>query len=149
MLDTVVVRKGYLYLLKNLILGGYKIGITTAPKSRFKQLSVGSKSELIGYWEHEAYRELEKYFHKLYAEYRVPQSEWFDLSQDHIQSVIDVMHTAGLTQYVSTDYTPKYTSNRPVVTTAGPELSSTASWNYFGLLVLTALLSYTLGAVVS
>ncbi len=146
MLETVIVRKGYLYLLKNLILGGYKIGITTAPKTRFKQLSVGTKSAIIGYWEHDAYRELEKYFHKLYAEHRVPQSEWFDLSQDHIQSVIDVMHTAGITQYVSPDFTPKYTSNRPVITTVPPELSSTATWNYFGLLVLIAVISYLIGA---
>ena len=149
MLDTVVVRKGYLYLLKNLILGGYKIGITTAPKSRFKQLSVGTKAELIGYWEHNAYRELEKYFHKLYAEHRVPQSEWFDLSQDHIQSVIDVMHTAGFTQYLDDNYTANYTSNRPVVVTVGPEDNSTANSTYFGVLILVAALCYTLGAAFS
>ena len=44
------IKTGYLYLLKNNILGGYKIGITTAPTSRFKALGVGTKSTLIGYW---------------------------------------------------------------------------------------------------
>jgi len=149
MLDTVVVRKGYLYLLKNLILGGYKIGITTAPKSRFKQLSVGTKADLIGYWEHDAYRELEKYFHKLYAEYRVPQSEWFDLSQEHIQSVIDVMYTAGVTQYLDPAFTPQFTTDRPAVITAGQSDDSLSRWNYFGLLFILCTISYLIGASIS
>ena len=58
------IKTGYVYLLKNNILGGYKIGITTAPSSRFKSLSVGSKATLIGYWRLDAYRELEKHLIK-------------------------------------------------------------------------------------
>ena len=75
-MQTLEIKTGYIYLLKNNVLGGYKIGITTAPKSRFKSLAVGIKATLIGYWQLDAYRELEKQLHKEYGAKRVPQSEW-------------------------------------------------------------------------
>ena len=79
MLTNIETKQGFVYLLKNTLLGGHKIGITTAPESRFKSLEVGTKAELLGYWPSDHYRELEKHFHKYYADHRVPQSEWFVL----------------------------------------------------------------------
>ena len=94
------IKTGYLYLLKNNILGGYKIGITTAPKSRFKALAVGTKATLIGYWQLDAYRELEKHLHKRYAAQRVPQSEWFNLTEEEIRSVIQNVSSIGSTEFL-------------------------------------------------
>ena len=58
--STLEIKTGYIYFLKSNLLGGYKIGITTNPVSRFKALAVGTKATLIGYWSLDAYRELEK-----------------------------------------------------------------------------------------
>ena len=79
---------GYLYLLRNPLLCGYKIGNTTSPATRFNTLSVGEKTELICYWKTDEYRELEKYFHKLYKAERLPQSEWFDLTTETVDTIV-------------------------------------------------------------
>ena len=148
MFDTIVVKEGYIYLLKNELLGGYKIGITTSPKIRFKQLAVGTKSKLIGYWEHAAYRELEKYFHKVYKEVRVPQSEWFDLQASDIQHVIDCMTTAGITQYLDPDYIGMFTPNRPVVYRQGYIPPNRSNWTYFSIAAIVCTLAFMLGSAI-
>lgn len=71
---------GFVYLLKEQQ-GGYKIGITDNVKRRFKQLEVGTKSDCIGYWSSKDYKEIENHLHMMFDRERVPQSEWFHLSE--------------------------------------------------------------------
>ncbi len=93
---NIATKPGYLYLLKNTLLGGYKIGITTSPSSRFKALAVGEKTEIVGYWQTDNYRELEKYYHSQYKVVRCPQSEWFNLEESDVTSIVN---TAEATQF--------------------------------------------------
>ena len=93
-------KPGYLYLLKNTLLGGYKIGITTSPSSRFKALAVGEKTEIVGYWQTDNYRELEKYYHSQYKVVRCPQSEWFNLEEADVTAIVNQMHSSAMTQYL-------------------------------------------------
>ncbi len=93
-------KPGYLYLLKNTLLGGYKIGITTNPTARFKALAVGEKTEIVGYWQTDNYRELEKYYHTEYKVVRCPQSEWFNLEESDVTAIVNQMHSSAMTQYL-------------------------------------------------
>lgn len=137
------VKPGYLYVLKNTLIGGYKIGITTSPTSRFKALSVGTKAELIGYWKCEYYRELEKQLHKEYTNVRVPQSEWFDLDPLQLQNVIKKISSLGQAEFVIpaiaeslTDVMPQY----KIVKVPPYKQGEYATWNYFGFTILCTLL---------
>ena len=111
---TLEIKTGFVYVLKSTLLGGYKIGITTSPSSRFKALAVGSKAELVGYWSVDAYRELEKQLHKEYADKRVPQSEWFDLTDKELLEVISKISSLGFPEYIEPEtakvieYKPHY-----------------------------------------
>ena len=96
-------KPGYLYLLKNNLLGGYKIGITTNPSSRFKALAVGEKTEIVGYWQTDNYRELERYYHSEFKAVRCPQSEWFNLDEDNVTHIVNQMHSSAMTQYLDAD----------------------------------------------
>lgn len=135
-------KPGYLYLLKNKILGGYKIGITTAPTSRFKALAVGEKTELIGYWQHDGYRELERYYHKLYSVERVPQSEWFNLDNDAVAAIVDQMYSSAVTQYLSPEIQAQFVGTQfnfnPPADTSGV--------NGFIVAALAAAVAYLVGA---
>ena len=143
----IAVKPGYLYLLRNTVLGGYKIGITTAPESRFKALSVGDKTELVGYWQTDYYRELEKHYHKLYKDERVPQSEWFDLTDTAVDDIVNQMHSSAVTQWLDPEkraafvgsqfnYVPPYRD------------SGMSGWNYMGLVVIAMTIAYFLGATI-
>lgn len=140
------VKPGYLYLLRNTLLGGYKIGITTAPTSRFKALAVGDKTELIGYWQTDAYRELEKYYHKLYKEERCPQSEWFKLEPEMVDDIVQQMHSSAATQYLEEDRAPEFVG--PQFRFVVPTEDTHANWKYFSVLVLAMSLAYTIGALI-
>ena len=136
-MQTLEIKAGYIYLLKNNILGGYKIGITTAPKSRFKALAVGSKATLIGYWELDAYRELEKQLHKEYAEQRVPQSEWFSLSDTDVADVIQKIASISTPEFLLPEYTQSFTGPQYKVVKVAPyKTADYYSWNVFGLIVI-------------
>ncbi len=80
---------GYVYILRNLLGEGYKIGITANIHQRFKALEVGSKAKCVGYWSSENYKNLESFLHGLYTPARVPQSEWFMLNNDQLEFAID------------------------------------------------------------
>ena len=93
--ETAVV--GTLYILKDLLKGGYKIGISKNIKARLKQLEVGKKAEVVGLWESPNYSDLERMLHSRYAEYRIPQSEWFALGYDELSNAVDWLN-ANATQ---------------------------------------------------
>lgn len=136
------VKPGYVYILKSTVLGGYKVGITTAPTSRFKALCVGTKAELIGYWKCEYYRELEKQLHKEYTEVRVPQSEWFDLDGLQLLDVIRKISSLGETEFLIPSIAQSLTHVMPhykIVKTPPYKQGEYAGWNYFGITVLCTL----------
>ena len=137
------IKTGYLYLLKNNILGGYKIGITTAPKSRFKALSVGTKATLIGYWQLDAYRELEKQLHKEYADFRVPQSEWFDLSDQEIRNVIQKVTSIASTEFLMPEFAQSFAGPQYKIIKVPPyQQAENSNWQMFCLLVLAFVAGY-------
>jgi hypothetical protein len=84
---------GTLYVLKDLQMGGYKIGISASIKDRLRALKVGTKAEVIGLWESHNYTDLERMLHKRYDHCRIPQSEWFALSSDELDKVIYWLNT--------------------------------------------------------
>jgi hypothetical protein len=141
------VKTGYVYLLKNNILGGYKIGITTAPRSRFKALAVGTKATLIGYWQLDAYRELEKHLHKQYAAQRVPQSEWFNLTEEEIRNVIQNVSSIGTTEFLLPELAQSFVGPQYKITKVPPyKQADFANWKMFGLLVIALAAGYLLGS---
>ena len=138
------VKPGYVYVLRSNVLGGYKVGITTSPTSRFKALAVGTKADLVGYWQCPYYRELEKQLHKEYTAQRVPQSEWFDLDAEQLQEVITKIASLGTTEFLEPELTRQLADVVPqykIVTTPPYKQNEYAGWNYFGITVLIAALS--------
>jgi len=138
-------KPGYLYLLRDTMFGGYKLGITTSPTARFKALAVGTKTEIIGYWQHDNYRELEKHFHKFYAAVRVPQSEYFKLSAEMVQTIVNQMYSSAITQYLAPEVRPEFVGSSFRFVDTPPHIQDEyAGWRYFSLLVITAAVVYLL-----
>ena len=81
----------FVYIIKSTLLGGYKIGITNCIERRMKQLEVGKKATKVAVFSCDHSRLLEKTLHKQYDEYRIPQSEWFDLTDQHLSDVIEYL----------------------------------------------------------
>ena len=134
------VKTGYIYFLKSTLLGGYKIGITTSPASRFKALAVGTKAILIGYWKLDAYRELEKQLHKEYAAKRVPQSEWFDLDASEIRDVIQKITSISTVEYLLPELAQSFVGPQyKIIKTVPYEANRYAGFNYFAALVISTM----------
>ena len=144
-METLEVRTGYLYFIKSELLGGYKIGITTAPKSRFKALAVGTKAKLIGYWKLDAYRELEKKLHSEYAAERVPQSEWFDLDCTQVREVIQKIASISDCEFLLPEFAQSFVGPQyKIVKTEPYKANEYAAWNYYGALVISTMVGILL-----
>jgi len=141
-MQTLEVKTGYIYLLKNNILGGYKIGITTSPKSRFKALAVGTKATLIGYWQLDAYRELEKQLHKEYGDCRVPQSEWFKLSDQDIKDVIQKITSISNIEFLLPEYAQTFAGPYYRIVKVPPYTHTESNWQTFGMITVAFILGY-------
>ena len=142
-MKTLEIKTGYVYLIKSLLLGGYKIGITTAPQSRFNALEIGTKAELIGYWSLDAYRELEKQLHAEYKDVRIPQSEWFDLTTEQVETVIQAITSIAKTEFLLPEYVQEFSMPQYQLVKVVPYLSNEyASFKYFGILVLSIIESW-------
>ena len=144
-MQTLEVKTGYIYFIKSELLGGYKIGITTAPKSRFKALAVGTKAKLLGYWKLDAYRELEKQLHKEYAAERIPQSELFDLNSTQIREVIQKIASISECEFLLPEMAQSFVGPQyRIIKTEPYKAAEYAGWNYFGLLVLSTMVGILL-----
>ena len=88
--------EGTVYVLKDLLKGGYKIGISRVIKTRLKQLEVGTKAEIVGLWSSPNYTDLERILHGKYAKCRIPQSEWFALDYDELCAVVDWLNSNAI-----------------------------------------------------
>ena len=136
------IKTGYIYFLKSNLLGGYKIGITTNPQSRFKALGVGSKATLLGYWSLDAYRELEKNLHTEYRAERVPQSEWFDLNYDQVADVIQKIASIATQEFLLPEYAQPFVGPQyKIVKTVPYETNKYNGWNWFGITMILMMVS--------
>ncbi len=107
---------GTVYILKDLLKGGYKIGVSRTIKNRLKQLEVGTKAEVVGLWNSINYTDLERMLHGRYAKYRIPQSEWFALSYDDLLDAVDWLDT-NATQVECHLKRKKFKPNYPTILT--------------------------------
>jgi len=73
---------GFVYLIRNKDI--YKIGITDNLLRRFKQLK---PDEIINTVKCSNYQSLERKLHQKYKEFRIPQTEYFRLSERQIKKV--------------------------------------------------------------
>ena len=88
--------EGTVYVIKDLLKGGYKIGVSRVIAARLKQLEVGTKAEVVGLWNSTNYTDLERMLHGKYAKLRIPQSEWFALGYDELADVVDWLNTNAI-----------------------------------------------------
>ena len=73
---------GYVYVIRDMDTGLYKIGETSDWRRRFKELKVDDVKIVVIQLKWVSNRiEIEKYHHDLHRDYRLPQSEWFKLSK--------------------------------------------------------------------
>ena len=76
---------GYVYVIRDMDTGLYKIGETSNWRRRFKELKVDDEKIVAIQLKWVSNRlEIEKYHHDLHRDYRLPQSEWFKLSKSPI-----------------------------------------------------------------
>ena len=163
---------GYIYLIKSLILGGYKIGKTINPDQRFSQLEVPKKATVVACWSVNQMSMLEKSLHKTFKSARVPQSEWFDLSLPNLKSLCTAMSLNFDPVFTSDEYksylpeqvdkiptpvvstpTVKTVSNPVNVPSVNSYISSTPQpnkvWKYVKAIVIIYSGLYLLGSVVT
>lgn len=106
----------YVYIIKSTLLGGYKIGITNNIDRRMKQLEVPKKAIKLAVFSCNHSRVLEKTIHKNYDEFRIPQSEWFDLTDTALSSVIEYLKYNAQTVFLDCpNYTPAVKPKTSVV----------------------------------
>jgi len=86
---------GYLYVIKDTQTSLTKIGITGNWKSRMKALKVGSRTECRAIVEISDNREWEKRLHKKYNYWRLVGTEWFKLSLDLEEELIQRVNQIG------------------------------------------------------
>ena len=72
---------GYVYLLKHELSGCYKIGRTICVNNRMRQLKLGKHTKLLDSVFVPDPVDHELRLHQRFAEYRLPQSEWFCLGE--------------------------------------------------------------------
>ena len=155
---------GYIYLIKSLILGGYKIGKTRNPDQRFSQLNVPKKATVVACWYTEQMSRLEKALHKKFKSVRVPQSEWFDLSLSDLKFICSTLskHNTVWTSDEYREYLPKQLDKIPAsVVSSSPVASPNVNsyipntpqpnkvWKYVKTIVIIYCGLYLLGSVVT
>ena len=147
-MKSLQIKTGYIYFLRSTLLGGYKIGITTSPQSRFKALAVGTKAKLLGYWKLDAYRELEKQLHKEYSNERVPQSEWFDLNCSQVREVIQKIASVSQQEFLLPEYLQDFVGPQYKLTKVAPYIAAQRYDFYtFGITVSAFILGYLLATI--
>lgn len=82
---------GYVYVVQHLSSGLHKIGVTRKDcvESRLKALGVGACSKLVHLTLTDNYIGIEKCLHHKYKTFRIPQTEYFQLDDTHIDEIKD------------------------------------------------------------
>ena len=78
----------YVYVIKNITTGAYKVGISKNPEQRLKSLQVGNDCELnlIGY--KQGTFQDESSAHKLLADKNI-RAEWFNLDSSDVRALLN------------------------------------------------------------
>ena len=123
---------GYIYVIENIVrdLGGFKVGITTNPSRRFKELSIGLKALVVGLWETSDYKLIERSLHSQYTDVRVPQSEWFAFTLSELTAVIKHLNSIASNLLLMHDFQPL----QPVIVSTIPRADYQApvpSWSKY------------------
>lgn len=85
---------GYVYLKTHANARGlHKIGLTRNPAAREAQLG-GDECTVIARVKVQDPEKLERELHEKYEKKRLPQSEWFDLSEDQINEIVNTLRKA-------------------------------------------------------
>ena len=66
-----------------------KIGKSIDPSNRIKGLQTGNHNELYIYKTLKGYDKLERMLHNYFAEYRIRKTEWFDITLEDVDDVVD------------------------------------------------------------
>ena len=89
--------------------------------------------------------ELEKQLHKEYADSRVPQSEWFDLTDQEIRNVIQKITSIANTEFLMPEFAQSFIGPHYKIIKVPPyEQAEYGDWRMFGLLILALALGYLL-----
>ena len=81
-----------------------------------KQLEVPKKAIKLAVFSCEHSRVLEKTLHKNYDEFRIPQSEWFDLTDEALSAVIEYLKYNAQTVFLDCpNYTPEVKPKTSVI----------------------------------
>lgn len=115
---------GYVYVLKSLQAPIYKIGKAAEHRidQRLKELGVGVKNELVGYYRLADYSQEEKEIHRQYAKCRIPQSEYFSLTEEDVKWITSCLDRSQLNGYVVEMAEPKGGYHKLTVDYNGPDL---------------------------
>lgn len=84
-------RVGEIYLIRHIGTDAHKIGITLDWYRRAEQLDVGLKAEEVAVARVLFPGKLEKKLHRRYDKQRLPQSEWFHLTIEQVEEVVQVL----------------------------------------------------------
>ena len=105
--------QGYIYVLKDLQIGGYKIGKTYRLTQRMAQLKVGDKASIVGLWSSPNYGDLERILHTQWKAKRIPQSEWFALEYNELEQVVMWLNDNASQEQCSINTSEEDTQARP------------------------------------
>jgi hypothetical protein len=78
---------GILYVIRHLDTGLHKIGITNDWSRRQRELEVGTKTQPVHVVRVNDARQIERFLHRRFKANRMPQSEWFHLSDEQLDFV--------------------------------------------------------------
>jgi hypothetical protein len=85
---------GVVYVILDVSSGLHKIGITLDWERRKRQLHVGIKTRAICVIRVNRPGELERALHVKFKEFRLPQSEWFNLEESHLLEIKQTLVSA-------------------------------------------------------
>jgi hypothetical protein len=105
-------RVGEIYLIRHIGTDTHKIGITLDWYRRAEQLDVGLKAEEVAVARVLFPGKLEKKLHRRYDKQRLPQSEWFHLTVEQVEEVVQVFLSEGSRYKASLEPTTQTPSPR-------------------------------------
>lgn len=92
------IKMGWVYLIREGNRSRYKIGFTTRPKRRLKELQTGNSEILTLVTTTVGNRKKEKWFHRKYQNCR-RHGEWFELNEEELQNIMNDMEMNNLYVY--------------------------------------------------
>ena len=82
---------GYVYIILHKETNLYKVGKTIDEDRRFKELDVGGSTKLVKSYRVFNHSSVEKLCHKAFADKRLPQSEYFQLTDEDLSEIKKIL----------------------------------------------------------